>query len=335
MEKFVLYNLNKCKKPECKLIYIRGLQNLKSRRTAETLFKIVLNGEKSLSVAAMKALRVFPPVFWTANDLKQLEIIFYQKTKRFDSTARTIALDIILSLRPNPPELKTLIDFLKSNDRDYEVKQYLLQRVRMMADECPKFRSKYNKIMKSDLTLNNYHIQGQRGLTTALSRRFSKSPSFNATLLSVQEMSGGVLKAGLVDLLIEAGDDQFSVFTLGMYAGGLSSFVGGNKNEEEEEADTSPATAGMEITVQGSYLRPLQFFSGQGELMGHVWSGTASDPTAAYQATTLLHDHNEYIRLQNGLVVVIQVAGAVSIDLNGQVKFSLWNRNAKSKVQKK
>lgn len=91
----------------------------------------------------------------------------------------------------------------------------------------------------------------------------------------------------------------------------------------------------MEITIQGAYLRPLEFFNGQGELMGHVWSGTASDPTSAYTATTLLHDHQQTILLQNGAALQLNVLGAISVDLNGQVQFSLWNRNAHCQVDKK
>lgn len=66
--------------------------------------------------------------------------------------------------------------------------------------------------------------------------------------------------------------------------------------------------------------------------MGHVWSGTASELTPAYQATTLLHDHREVIWLQNGMAVNVDVMGAMSINLNGQISISIWNRNAKSRV---
>lgn len=69
--------------------------------------------------------------------------------------------------------------------------------------------------------------------------------------------------------------------------------------------------------------------------MGHVFSGTGSEPTAAYQATTLLHDHEQTIRLLNGATLTINVLGGLSIDLNGQVQFSLWNRNAHCQVDKK
>lgn len=50
-------------------------------------------------------------------------------------------------------------------------------------------------------------------------------------------------------------------------------------SEKEEEA----VTAGMELTFAGTQIRPFVFFNGQGELMGHVWSGTASEMTTAFQ----------------------------------------------------
>lgn len=123
---------------------------------------------------------------------------------------------------------------------------------------------------------------------------------------------------------------------MGLYAGGLSSFAGGNDDaDDDSELGVQTTTAGMEITMQGQYYRPLEFFRGQGELMGHVWSGTASEATPAYTATTILHDHEEVIRLQNGAAFALNVLGAVSIDLNGQVQLSLWNKNAQSRVNKK
>lgn len=91
----------------------------------------------------------------------------------------------------------------------------------------------------------------------------------------------------------------------------------------------------MEITVQNSYLRPLEFFRGQGELMGHVWSGTASEPTPAYVANSLLHDHYEVRQLHNGASIFVDVKSAFSIDLNGSIQMSLWNRNAQIQVNKK
>lgn len=47
--------------------------------------------------------------------------------------------------------------------------------------------------------------------------------------------------------------------------------------------DGEEANAGIEITLMDTQLRPYVFFTGQGELMGHVWSGTGSERTTALQ----------------------------------------------------
>lgn len=58
----------------------------------------------------------------------------------------------------------------------------------------------------------------------------------------------------------------------------------GSSNDDGEEEE---ATAGMEISLAGVQLRPFVFFTGQGELMGHVWSGTASERTSALQVSPI------------------------------------------------
>ena len=50
-----------------------------------------------------------------------------------------------------------------------------------------------------------------------------------------------------------------------------------------DAAETEEANAGIEITLMDTQLRPFVFFTGQGELMGHVWSGTGSERTTALQ----------------------------------------------------
>lgn len=328
---FLLKHLDWCRKDKCKEKFIRGLHNLKSPKTLDVLVKLAQEGSSRVSVPAMKALRSFSVFLWNDEFKAVFEDIFFQVSKKFDSSARALALDILLDLKPDYEELMHLVQLLKSDDKAYEVKQYLLQKLNMLADRCPDFAALLEKVIQRDHQLNNYHVLGAKGLSTALTRTYSKAPSFNASLVSLQEMSGGVLKRGIVDLALEVGEEKFSLFTLGLFAGGLSSFVSSGDGEEaEEDAET---IAGMELSVQGSILRPLVFFDGKGELMGHVWSGTASEPTPAYQATTLLQDNEERFPLQNGGVVKLSTLGAISIDLNGQVTMSIWGRNAHSKVE--
>lgn len=181
------------------------------------------------------------------------------------------------------------------------------------------------------------------GLTTVLTRQLSQAPAFNETLLSTQEVYQGILKRGSVEFLLHAGRSQASSFKLGIYTAGLGSLVGdgdsGDGNDgipaDDEFSEDEAVTAGMEISVQGAQLRPLVFFSGQTELMGHVWGGSASDSTPAYQATTLSQDNEHYIILTSGATLHWRVLGARSVDLNGKVGFSLWNRNAQTEIQQK
>lgn len=72
---------------------------------------------------------------------------------------------------------------------------------------------------------------------------------------------------------------------MGITAGGLSSFVSSNDNEVSDQEEET-VTAGMELSVAGTQIRPFVFFTGQGELMGHVWSGTASEMTPAFQVSS-------------------------------------------------
>lgn len=330
VKELLLREMGWCKKDRCKDKFIRGLHNLKSPKTLDVLITLAKEGDAKVSVAAMKAMRSFSVFLWNDEFKAVFEDIFLQVSKKYDSSARALALDILLDLKPDFEELMHLMQLLKSNDKAYEVKQYLLQKLRMLADQCPDFAVLLEKVIRRDPDLNNYHILGARGLSTALTRTYSKAPSFNASLESLQEMSGGVLKRGIVDLAVEVGEEKFSMFTLGLFAGGLSSFVSSGVEEVEDDTES---TAGMELSVQGSVLRPLVFFDGKGELMGHVWSGTASEKTPAYQATTLLQDNEERFPLHNGAVVKLSTLGAISVDLNGQVTMSIWGRYAQSKVE--
>lgn len=139
---------------------------------------------------------------------------------------------------------------------------------------------------------------------------------------------------------------------MGIFSGGLDNIISSDGDSEDSEES---ATAGIELTVLGTQIRPFVFFTGQGELMGHVWSGTASEDTTAFQvkintfmfailknksfmsflqALAMLHDHQEYLRLGPGFIAELDLKGAISFDLSGKIETSLWNRNAVSLVKK-
>ncbi|XP_066994605.2 microsomal triacylglycerol transfer protein isoform X2 [Anabrus simplex] len=333
----LLSSLEACKTEQCKQMYLRALKNLGLQETVPTLLKYALTGTKKTSVAAMKALRSLPVEYWDDSVKKAAHRIYYQLDKRYDSSARTLAIDILLESDPSQETLNDLILSLVSNDPAYEVKQYLMQRVRQISERDQSFGATVREIFrKENVTLNNYNIAALRGLSTAFTRSFLSNPSSNGSLVTVQEISSGLLKRGTVDIVVENSGEEHTLFSLGLFAGGLGSFI--SSDESSETADPNEpeesATAGMELSVLGVQIRPYVFFNGQGELMGHVWSGTASERTPAFQTIALLHDHLQYIPLQTGFIAEISLYGTLSFDLSGQIQLSLWNRNANSLVEK-
>lgn len=332
VKNYLLKSMNKCADDdECKLTFIRGLGNLRSPDTLDKLLHIAENFPYKVSVSAMKSLKKFNseqiPIEWK----DRLRRIFLQSRKKFDSSARAIALDLYTNQHLNENDIAELIEFLRSNDSAFEMKQYLIQKLKYQAMRCDEFNRMLTKVLNANEHVNNWNVfGGAKGLSTVLQGSFSGFPSVNTTLLSVQEIKGGVLKRGDVDLILKSKDQEISLFTLGLFAGGLSSFM--SSNEEVDPDEDATATAGMELSIQNVQLRPLVFFNGQGELMGHVWSGTASTPTTAYQGITMLQDFEQSLILNNGVELDVAITGAMSIDLNGKMEISLWYKNANSEV---
>ncbi|GFG29687.1 hypothetical protein Cfor_03737 [Coptotermes formosanus] len=312
--------LSGCTNEECKQKYLRALKNLGLKDTVPVLVQHAVFGSKKTSVTALKALRSLPPDTWDDEVKQAATRIYYQLGRRFDSSSRTLAADILLESRPSEGVVRDLLLSLASRaDPVYEVRQYVLQRVLQISGKDPNFASQVISIKQEEhKKLNNYNAMGQRGLSTAFTRSFLSSPSGNGSLVTVQEISGGLLKRGLVDVVMDTQGTSQEIFT----------------EPAEPEEPEEPATAGMEITALGVQLRPFVFFSGQGELMGHVWSGTGSEKTPAFQTLALLQDHLQYLPLQSGFMAELKLIGVVSFDLSGQIQLSLWNRNAHSLVEK-
>lgn len=310
---------------------LHALYNLKSQTTIPTLIKIAQTSPIKEAVHAWKALYTLPKQFINKEILQTAYKTFLQLDKQHDSSSRTLAADILLENKPSDDVLDAVIRFLTVKDRAFEVKQYVLQRIRMLMEECSVFRERVERLIRFDPSLNNYDILGAKGLSTALSRRFVETKWSNGSLLTLQEMYGGIVKRGVVNVEMDKDGENQEIFSLGVFSGGLSGFFSSGDDLEDAQEEWR---AGMQLSILGTTIRPFTLFQGQGELMGHIWSGTASDMTNAFQALVMLHDDQEHIRLSSGFIVDIDIKGATSFDLSGKVEFSLWNRNANSLIEK-
>ncbi|KAK7870894.1 hypothetical protein R5R35_005486 [Gryllus longicercus] len=342
-EASLLAALGRCADDACRLRVLRALRNLASPAALRDLLALAEGGSGRVAAAALRAARALPREDGWASDEAQRAAwrVFAQRRRRHDSSARTLALDLLLEAHPAPDRLAELMATAGPayNDSAFEVKRYLWQRLRQLGEEAPALAAAVQAALRRPEARGvrgNWDAHALRGVSTALTRRFARGPGANASLSTVQETSGGLLKRGAVDVRLERHGATNTLFSLGIFAGGLGSFVSSGAGEEEGAGagDEEPATAGLELTVLGVGVRPFVFFAGQGELMGHVWSGTGSERTPAFQVLTLLQDHQQSIPLQCGFVAELTLTGAASFDLAGQIQLSLWNRNAQSLVEK-
>uniref|UniRef100_A0A0A9Y1A6 Microsomal triglyceride transfer protein large subunit n=1 Tax=Lygus hesperus TaxID=30085 RepID=A0A0A9Y1A6_LYGHE len=325
--KFLNESMIACKSDDdgCQTIYLRGLLNIPNDIMKTTLVEKALNSKGRVGVVAMRFIEKLGPKSWDDQVLKAAEQV-YMGNHTYDSSARCIALDILLKSQPNDLLLTRIISLLERPYSTRELKEYLFQRLNELSETDPQFQQRVKRIIKNN-GYNHYNYIAQGGFSTAFRRDFMEGGALSTT----QEVMGGLLKRGNVYVNLEKETGMEPVFTLGLFSSGLSSFMASSEEETEDEV----ASGGLELNVLGVGLRPFVFFDGHGELMGHVWSGTASSLTPAFQALILLEDEVVKIPLAIGYYASVTTEVGASVDLSAKIEISLWNRNAESLVQNK
>lgn len=139
--------------------------------------------DKKTSVGAIKALKALPASAFLDDRVKEkLRSVYFQIGRRYDSSARTLALDTLLE---NHPDSVFLLDVLTSvslgGKAEAEINTYTLQRIQESAVNDPKMLSKLKQVLLSRQSLNNYHVFSQNGQSTAFSRDLYRSAIGNGT----------------------------------------------------------------------------------------------------------------------------------------------------------
>ncbi|CAH1977992.1 unnamed protein product [Acanthoscelides obtectus] len=202
IEETILNNLDYAK-GENKFVFFRALKNLHSPSTITVLLNYVTNGTQKEGVLAWKAIKAFGPDLWDERIQSAAVKAFFQLDRKYDSSSRTLAADILIESQPNDRLLEDILNFLIGTDPAYEVKQYANRKIGMLADEDNTIRARVQKIIRKNPKLNNYHGLAPRGLSLALTRRFMSNPYSNGSLVTVQEMKSGIAKRGTVDVVLD------------------------------------------------------------------------------------------------------------------------------------
>lgn len=195
-------------------MYFRALKNLQSPKTIAVLLKYIQKGTQKEGVLAWKALRSFNPIFWDETILKAARKTCFQLDRAYDSSSRVLAIDILLDSKPNDILLQDMLNFVASNETAYEIRQYTLQKIRLISDKNQEFELRVQNIIKSNPKINNYSGLSPRGLSTALERRFLTSSSANGSLISLQEIKSGLVKRGTVSIELGKEDTAKEIFSV-------------------------------------------------------------------------------------------------------------------------
>ncbi|PAA48701.1 hypothetical protein BOX15_Mlig030748g1 [Macrostomum lignano] len=139
-------------------------------------------------------------------------------------------------------------------------------------------------------------------------------------------------------LAFNSSDQSAGLDILGvrLYADAVDSLLdsgGGGQGSAASPDDEllEEATAGLQLSVLGEWLRPRRFFTGSSGLMSAVWNAP-EEPVNVLQASFQLHDFATRLHLQNGLIVQAALTGSAALSVSGSLSVSIWNRDAASRV---
>ncbi|CAL1292828.1 unnamed protein product [Larinioides sclopetarius] len=323
--------LKKCD-PEsefCTLNYLRSLRNAARPRSARVFLEYALKGGKN-ALEAVLGLKNIPMHLLPPENQVELLKVFHQIDAYQDRSTRAIAAEILLKQHPNRSVLKSILKSLL-DDKDAEFSAFLASKINHLISTDPVLRKSIIDILP-DKDINYYLTLAQNGQSSLFRRPMVALAGTNVTYgLEMEMLEGGMLKRSVFDVSFENAAGDQSLLSVGLYASGLGAVAGGDSYEDPEE-DSSP-TAGMNLGFLDSYLRPYVFFRSTSELMGHAWSGTASEQTPVLQCILSFSDDEKLVVLSNGMIVRGQMRGVLSADAGASAKISLWNRNSKSLVK--
>lgn len=325
--------LRQCKDEPCWQTYLRGLQNAAQPSSLPTLLYAIRKGGKKSVLVALRALKRVGSENFDDKVLDALEKVYGQVNRRHDSTARALAAELIFSSH-SVRHIERALELLPMVEAP-ELATFVTSKLFELVGHTDRARSFAGKVL-SNSTYGNYYNLAHSGSSATFTKYLTRGEDLNSTYaVNMELIPGGLLKESSLDVNLETTEEKLNLISVGLFAGGMGSVAGGdeasvdeNTGEEEEEA-----TAGMRLSLLGRELRPYVFFVGTSELMSHVWSGTASEPTPALQGNLLIMDHYQFAALLNGLVLELKLQGVISLDMTGSIQISLWNRNSHSVVR--
>ncbi|XP_067138259.1 microsomal triglyceride transfer protein-like isoform X2 [Centruroides vittatus] len=324
IQDFLTKKLQECNDENCALMYLHALKNAALPNTIPILLRYVMRNSKASSVAMMAIKAAAEDHILNDENKLLLKKIYHQLWKYQDSTTRIIAAELLIKGNTGKSDLEELLLSLANQDNP-ELSTFIHAKLEEIRENNHTLRNLLNEILKNS-TINNYYNIAQKGSSAAFKRLIAVGDTANFTFgVNMEMIPGGMLKRSTFDLILSTYEEELKLLSIGLFTNGF-----GSNSDDNADIPVEDETAGMELNIFGVNLRPFTFFTGRGELMSHVWSGTASEQTPIIQGNYLFMDSSELFGLQNGLLIDINLKGVLSLDLSGSIQISLWNKNAHS-----
>jgi hypothetical protein len=94
------------------------------------------------------------------------------------------------------------------------------------------------------------------------------------------------------------------------------------------------AYADIHLSILGKKLQIRRLFNGYTALVSLIWN-LPTKLTSIFNLNFLTNDQNEYVMLNNGMIVRVETLGATSFDLSGLSEVSFWSQYAKTQIKAK
>ncbi|CAG9565106.1 unnamed protein product [Danaus chrysippus] len=320
-------SLVRCKTDECRRVRVVALGNLRREDTVELLLEHAESGSRDVALAALDALGGARAALRTAARLPRLERLVLRPRPL---ELRAAALDLLLVVSAEAPFGLTRLVLELHAGAPLELLRLAWQRLHALAADHPHVT---NMMQLLPQRLRGWEVQAMAGTSSVLVRELGVMDGWRARLGSVQVASGGLLRRGRVELTaVSPRGEHDDTLAVEFWTRGLEAIAGNGQNSDDEEEEGVEVSGGLALSVGGVRGRSVTLFTGQGELLGHVWAGTASEPTAVLRAARTVSAAGLALPLLDGAALRLERDALQLLALDAAAQVSLWSRSARSQM---
>ncbi|XP_049875942.1 microsomal triacylglycerol transfer protein [Pectinophora gossypiella] len=308
--------LARCRDAACRDVALLALGGAAHPSSAALLLERAEAGQ----LEALRALRRVPAALGAARLHRVLELAADER-RPLELRAQALELAVEHSVRAPLALTLTARRLLRQRGAAAgELRRVLWARLRQLAPQHEPVQQ-FLRAAAADPELGSWHAQAHPGTSDVVVRAAPwGGGGWHAELDAVTVASHALLRDAAVQLRLRGpAGPALPVLGVGLWTRGLQALAGVEGGEEGEDA-----AAGLRLTVGGAALPPLTLFTGQAELLSHVWAGSCSTATPALRAL---------LPLRGGGAARLRATAAGALALDARAALALWARTAAARLR--